>query len=260
VGLPQVLVQSVLDDSGVAIPVVTYQPYGSGQTIVIEGAGMWRWAFLPPQHAAKDKIYPALWQSLIQWLVSQQELPSGQQVGIRSDRATFLTGDQVSATVLVRTPEQFRGASGELALEVLLEGPDMPLPKRLSATPSGTDGELYRVDFGTLDVGYYTASVVQSPRDEVLAETALEVRDPWFESLELEARPDIMRRIAEISGGKVLEPEQVSTLVQDYQQRLETSRPQQVERTTVWDRPLVLLAVLSAWLGSWIFRRRSGLV
>lgn len=260
VGLPQVLVQSVLDDSGVALPVVTYQPYGSGQTIVIEGAGMWRWAFLPPQHAVKDKVYPALWQSLIQWLVSQQELPSGQKVGIRSDRATFLTGDQVSATVLVRTPEEFRDKSGELALEVLLEGPDMPVPKRFTPTPSGTDGELFRVDFGTLGVGYYTASVVRGERDEKLAETALEIRDPWFESLELEARPDVMRRIAEISGGKVLEPKQVATIVQEFQQRLEANRPQQVKRTTLWDRPMVLLAVLSAWLGSWIVRRRSGLV
>jgi hypothetical protein len=69
-----------------------------------------------------------------------------------------------------------------------------------------------------------------------------------------------MRRIAEISGGKVLQPEQIATLVQEFQQRLEANRPQQVERTTLWDRPLVLLAVLTAWLGSWIVRRRSGLV
>ncbi len=260
VGLPQVLVQSVLDQSGTAIPVVTYQPYGRGQSIVVEGAGMWRWAFLPPQHAAKDKIYPTLWQSLIQWIVSQQDLMPGQKVGIRSDRATFLTGDRATATVLVSSPEEFQKPSGELDLGVLLEGPGLPLPRRVAPSASGGDLGLFRADFGTLGVGYYTASVVRGDSDEVLAETALEVRDPWFERLELDARPDLMRRIADISGGEPLSPDDVSGLCERFQERLSAGRQEIVTRSTLWDRPLVLVIVLSAWLTTWIVRRRSGLV
>jgi hypothetical protein len=260
VGLPQVLVQSVLDQSGAAIPVVTYQPYGRGQSIVVEGAGMWRWAFLPPQHAAKDKIYPTLWQSLIQWIVSQQDLMPGQKIGIRSDRATFLTGDRATATVLVSTPDEFQKANGELDLGVLLEGPGLPLPRRVAPAATGGDLGLFRADFGTLGVGYYTASVVRGDSDEVLAETALEVRDPWFERLELDARPDLMRRIAEISGGQPLAPEDVSELCDRFQERLAAGRQETVTRQTLWDRPLVLVVVLAAWLTTWIVRRRSGLV
>jgi hypothetical protein len=260
VGLPQVLVQSVLDQSGTAIPVVTYQPYGRGQSIVVEGAGMWRWAFLPPQHAAKDKIYPTLWQSLIQWIVSQQDLMPGQKVGIRSDRATFLTGDRATATVLISAPEEFQKPSGELDLGVLLDGPGLPLPRRLAPAASGGDLGLFRADFGTLGVGYYTASVVRGDSDEVLAETALEVRDPWFERLELDARPDLMRRIADISGGEPLSPDDVSGLCERFQERLSEGRQETVTRSTLWDRPLVLIIVLSAWLTTWIVRRRSGLV
>ena len=89
-GLPQVLVQSSSGEGvGDAIPVVTYQAYGRGQTIVVEGAGMWRWAFLPPQHADKDKIYPTLWQSLVQWIVSQQDIMPGQTLAVRADRAWY---------------------------------------------------------------------------------------------------------------------------------------------------------------------------
>jgi hypothetical protein len=260
VGLPQVLVQSVLDESGTAIPVVTYQPYGGGQSIVVEGAGMWRWAFLPPQHAAKDKIYPTLWQSLIQWIVSQQDLMPGQKVGIRSDRATFLTGDRATATVLVSAPEAFQKANGELDLGVLLEGPGLPLPRRVAPAATGGDLGIFRADFGTLGVGYYTASVVRGDGDEVLAETALEVRDPWFERLELDARPDLMRRIADISGGEALVPGDVNDLCERFQERLSAGRQETVTRSTLWDRPLVLIVVLAAWLTSWIVRRRSGLV
>ena len=43
-------------------PVLTYQPYGSGRSVVIEGAGMWRWAFLPPQQREQGDLYGALAQ------------------------------------------------------------------------------------------------------------------------------------------------------------------------------------------------------
>jgi hypothetical protein len=260
VGLPQVLVQSTSDGSGDVTPVVTYQPYGRGQTIVVEGAGMWRWAFLPPQHAAKDKIYPALWQSMIQWIVSQQDLMPGQKVAIRSDRATFLTGDRATATVLVSSDSEFRNSTGETGLEVLLEGPGLRLPRRVTPGATGSGEGLFRADFGTLDVGYYTASVVGGDKDKVLAETAVEVRDTWFERLELDARPDVMRRVAQISGGETLDIAKVGDLAERFRQRVAEGRQQKEVRTTMWDRPIVLLTILSAWLCCWIVRRRSGLV
>jgi hypothetical protein len=260
VGLPQVLVQSTSDGTGEAVPVVTYQPYGRGQTIVVEGAGMWRWAFLPPQHAAKDKIYPALWQSMIQWIVSQQDLMPGQTVAIRSDRATFLTGDRATATVLVSPESEFLDASNQNGLEVLLEGPGLPLPKRVAPSATGAGDGLFRADFGTLDVGYYTASVVAGNNDKVLAETAIEVRDPWFERLELDARPDMMRRVAETSGGHIVDPAKVGELADEFRRRVAEGRQTKEIRTTLWDRPAVLITVLSAWLCCWIVRRRSGLV
>lgn len=260
-GLPQVLIQSVVDaSSGTSVPVVTYQPYGAGQTIVVEGAGMWRWAFLPPQHANKDKVYPALWQSLIQWVVSQQDLMPGQRVAIRSDRASFLAGDRVTASLLVKEPAEFRDAQGQLDLAVLVKSVEGGLPKRVTPAASGLEENYFRVDLGELDVGYYTASVVRGERDEVLAETAIEVRDPWFENLEVDARPDLMRRIARISGGEALAPSELSELARIHAERLEENRPKKMIRTTLWDRPIVLSLILCGWVATWIVRRRSGLV
>lgn len=259
-GLPQVLIQSIDDSSGQSIPVVTYQSYGRGQTIVVEGAGMWRWAFLPPQHANKDKIYPSLWQSMIQWVVSQQDLMPGQEVAIRSDLASFIAGDRVTASILVKQPERFTDAQGRSDLTVLLEPTEGPLPRRISPAASGLDETVFRVDFGDLPVGYYTAAVVRGADDEVLAETAMEVRDPWYESLDVDARPDLMRRIAQLSGGEVIDPDDVPRLVEKFTRRLEENRPTKMVRTTMWDRPPVLMLILSGWIGTWIVRRRIGLI
>ncbi len=266
-GLPQVLMQSTslpgteetVMSAGI-VPLVTYQPIGSGQSIVVEGAGMWRWAFLPPQHAAKDKIYPTLWQSLVQWIIAQQDMMPGQDISVRPDRATFLSGDRASATVLMREPNRWNDQQGRNDLSVLVQGSEEDLPQRFGMVSGGNDNAMLRVDLGVLDVGYYTLKVVSGERDEVLAVSAFEVRDPWFESLEVDARPDIMSQIARLSSGEVLAQEEVGSLPKRFQERLRAQNPSREIRTTLWDRPFVLVLILISWIGTWMVRRLSGLV
>ncbi len=263
-GLPQVLMQSTVnnaaDSSNNTIPIVTYQPFGGGQSIVVEGAGMWRWAFLPPQHASKDKIYPTLWQSLVQWIISQQDMMPGQEVAIRPDRATFLSGDRASCSVTLRNPAKWNADGNESSLSILMQSPDSELPKRFSITPSGIDSSLFRGELGALEVGYYALKVVQGTQDEVLAATAFEVRDPWFESLEVDARPDVMRQISRLSGGEVLQPEQVPELVARFEEQILKQQKHEETRTSMWDHPLVLITILLGWISTWVVRRQSGLV
>jgi hypothetical protein len=254
-GLPQVLMQST-GAAGSSFPMVTYQPIGAGQTIVVEGAGMWRWAFLPPEHASKDKIYPTLWQSMVQWIISQQDMLPGQDVSIRADRASYLAGDQASASVSLKNPGQWQIDE----LSVLLQSADFELPKRLTLTASGVDSSLFRVDLGPLNVGYYSLKVVRGESDQVLAASAFEVRDPWFESLEVDARPDIMRQVSRLSNGEVLTAEDVPKLVAKFEEQVRSQQKHEEIRTTMWDRPWVLLLVLGCWVTSWIIRRRSGIV
>lgn len=254
-GLPQVLMQSAIT-GGETIPIVTYQPLGAGQTIVVEGAGMWRWAFLSPEHASKDKIYPTLWQSMIQWIISQQDMLPGQDISIRPDRATYLAGDRASASVTLKNPASWAIED----LSVLLQTAEFELPKRLTLTASGVDNGLFRVDLGALEVGYYSLKVVRGESDEILAAGAFEVRDPWFESLEVDARPDVMRQISRLSGGEVVDPRDVAQLAERFAQQIRSQQKHEETRTTMWDRPWVLLIVLGSWITSWIVRRRSGIV
>ncbi len=259
-GLPQVLIQSIADREGRSVPVVTRQPYGSGQTIVVEGAGMWRWAFLPPEHADKDEVYWSLWQSLIAWVISSQDFLPGQAVAIRPDRATFLTGDRITASLMVRESSDATSTPDPFELSVLLESEPGTLPQRFQPVAVGLENDFYRVDFGNLDVGLHSARVVRGDDDQVIAETSIEVRDPWFENLEVDARPDLMRGIARESGGDVIPPDEIQTLVDRFEQRLKAGQNVRVRRTTLWDHPLIFLTILGGWMTTWFVRRRFGLV
>lgn len=221
---------------------------------------MWRWAFLPPEHSDKEKVYSTLWQSLVQWIVSQQDLLPGQRVSLRPDKAAFLTGDKITASVLLNNVDEFLSGSSELSLAVILESQDSVLPRRFSLVATEESSDLFRVDMGNLDVGYYTAKVLDTTNDRILSESSVEVRDPWFEKLEADARPDIMQRVAVMSGGEVIREEQISSLVDRFEQRVLESRPLEVKRSSIWDRPLVLLSILMIWFVSWVVRRRSGTI
>lgn len=259
-GLPQVLLQSESDGQNKPTPIISYQQIGNGTSVVIEGSGMWRWAFLPPEHSDKEKVYSTLWQSLVQWIVSQQDLLPGQRVSLRPDKAAFLTGDKITASVLLNNVDEFLSGSSELSLAVILESQDSVLPRRFSLVATEESSDLFRVDMGNLDVGYYTAKVLDTTNDQILSESSVEVRDPWFEKLEADARPDIMQRVAVMSGGEVTREEQISSLVDRFEQRVLESRPLEVKRSSIWDRPLVLLSILTVWLVSWVVRRRSGTI
>jgi hypothetical protein len=254
VGLPQVLVQSATDASGESVPLVSHQPYGSGQTVVVEGAGMWRWAFLPPQQARSQSVYAQLWQGLMQWLISQQELLPGQDLALRSDRLVYVTGDSVGASVLAADPN--RGT----VPDCLLKSDSESLPKRIQATRAADQSGVFRIRMGNLPPGHYTATLEGLDSGKPGASTEFDVRDPWFERLEVDARPGLMRQIAERSGGRVLTMANVGSVADDFAEHLKISRPERTRRTALWDRPWVLLATLGAWVTCWVTRRKSGLV
>ncbi|MCA9138492.1 MAG: hypothetical protein KDB00_17090 [Planctomycetales bacterium] len=253
IGLPQVLVQSTMDDSGQSIPIVSHQPFGSGQSVVVEGAGMWRWAFLPPEKADAEKVYAGLWQGLMQWLISQAALLPGQTITLRSDRLSFVTGDDVTATILVSDMNRTS------VPDCLIEGDSLELPRRRSPTPVPDQPGVFRLNYGDLPPGHYRGKLDTADPSES-CETEFDVRDPWFERLEVDARPGLLRQISERSGGKVVLPDQVATISKDFLDYLQTSRPEKSRRTPLWDRSWVLITILGGWTVCWIMRRQSGLV
>ena len=114
------------------VPVICYQPVGNGRVVVIEGAGMWRWAFLPAQYEQHDESYGVLWRSLVRWLVSGAGLLPSQQFALRTDKVTFSTAEIVTANLLA-SAERSGGPP-----VVKLTGKTLEKPRLLGATPTAT--------------------------------------------------------------------------------------------------------------------------
>jgi hypothetical protein len=238
-------------------PVVTFQPYGSGRTVVIEGAGMWRWAFLPPEQRDQTGLYGSLWHSLIRWLASGAGLPPGRSRALRADKIVFDTNEPASATLLLR-----RDSSAAELPRIDLEGDALPSRKQFTPVASADEPGTFRVLFGPLLEGRYRARIVArdnsaaAPTDEI----AFDVRGFAEEQLDRAARPDLMARIAAESGGAVLASGSSRELINGLEAARARSQTEQVLRYPAWDRWWLLLSIVAAWGTAWMLRRSAGLV
>jgi len=242
---------------GAAAPVVTYQPYGSGRVVVIEGAGMWRWAFLPPQYRDQSDVYGSLWHSLIRWLASGPGLPPGRDLALRADKVAFRTNEPVTATLLVRDEVARREIP-----KVSLEGQAADTKKSFTPVAAGDEPGTFRVLFGSLPRGRYRARIAGSGvlASSSAGEIAFDVRDFADEQFDRAARPDLMARIAHDSGGAILATGSPGELIAQLEAARARSRTEQVLRYPAWDRWWLYLGIIAFWATAWMLRRSAGLV
>jgi hypothetical protein len=243
---------------GPAVPAVTYRPVGAmanGRVVVVEGAGMWRWAFLPPQHQDRDELYGSLWRSLVRWLVTNVGLLPSQRLLVRADKGTFNTEDNAGVTLLVRESQWSGGGP-----RIELSGAAIAEPQTVPCKPWGNTPGQYHADLGRLAEGHYRLRVAGAGKEETSAETAFEVRGNLRERLDVKAQPATMAWIAQSSGGAVLEQADPGTLARQFDEHLVRSRPERIVRTPAWDRWWVLVGVFAIWGTSWGLRRWSGLI
>ena len=246
---------AVAGGSGEETPVDTFQPYGGGRVVVVEGAGMWRWAFLPPAYADHDTTYGSLWQSLLRWLVSGAGLLPGQDMALRTDQVTFGSNEPATATLLVRR----EAAQGQIP-HIELTGDALDAPRIVTPTAAGEGPGVFRVAFGELPEGRYQARIADQPAEKSGARTVFDVRRLLEEQLDLKARPDLMARIAASTGGIELQAGTAAEIAAAFTAHLDRSRPERIRRITAWDRWWVMLGTLFVWTMAWGVRRHSGLV
>jgi len=235
-------------------PVVTYQPYGAGRVVVIEGAGMWRWAFLPPQQQ-HDEVYGAMWHGLLRWLVSSADLLPGQKLALRGEKVRFGPAEPAAVTLLLRAD-----AAGGPVPAVELRGDGITGARAVTPVALGDEPGTYRAVFGPLPEGRYQARVAGADPTAPTAGAAFEVRNLSDERLDLKARPDLMARVADESGGAVLGGDDPDDLARRLGEQWERTRSGQVRRVAAWDRWWVLTGVLTVWAAAWTLRRSAGLV
>ena len=231
------------------LPVIAYERYGRGRSMVIATASTWRWQMLLPH---EDMSHERFWRQVLRWLATAAPAP----VELSLDRDSYGVGEQVNvrARVSNRAYAPVNDATVWLRLtdsagtirDIQLEG-------------SIDDQGIYTGTFKVRNVGIHTIEVTATPSygEALEASARFLAAEPIAEFIDAGLDADLLKTMAELSGGKFYTEIDVERLMKDLK-RLENVVTASVEQE-IWDMPIVLFLLVGLFALEWLIRRRKGM-
>jgi hypothetical protein len=244
--LAVVLAGSELPDGPVLI---AYQRYGQGRTISLNAGGLWRWSFRETGQEESEIAYQRFWISLLQWLLGGNEFLPGSDVALASARRYYTSEQPMQFLISTRNLDR---AVYQPRLLISGNGKTTEVEPR-------PHGESFAAEAGPFAPGTYTVTLKNNVGKPADFSQSIEVVSASVEKRELSADPEMMRQLAETSGGAVVGAADVARLPEIVRQR-EAARLLSPERQSVWDRWWVMLGIFGLLGAEWWLRRREGLL
>ncbi|MCA9041302.1 MAG: hypothetical protein KDA65_13195 [Planctomycetaceae bacterium] len=240
-----------LDASGQ--PAIVRMRYGRGSVVGVLGDGLWQWSLLPPEKHDLVSFYDTFWSNLVRWMAMGSDFQPGQQVAMNLSRTSVRLGDPLIVDVVYKhTPAA--GAHPELKLT------DPESETRVVALFRVAGREpRFRTELKPDIVGVHRLVVDAPGMQPAQLDSNFNVYDINIERLSTAANPMALQILAEHSGGKFLEADQLSELSEHLlRHRAAVMIPPKLE--FIWDQ-WVIMTLLLLWCGSeWLFRRSAGLL
>jgi hypothetical protein len=236
------------------LPVVALGEYGRGRSMAICTDASWMWSFGAAGAGNSSHLYDKFWNNAIRWLVRDPDLTP---VKVSSERPAIEPGEAIAAVVTARTPDWGPAAGAEVELELVQADENRPVARQKAV--AGPDGTA-RMELVPPKPGPYKV-IAKASRNGVelgQGEDAVAVRAAGPELSDAAPRPDLLKAIAQATGGSFLEaPTSLPQLPLIDPETVEVGRRKDLP---IWDR-WWLLAILAAAIASeWMLRRRWGYV
>jgi uncharacterized membrane protein len=234
-------------------PLVAVREVGAGRTLAVTTDGSWRWGFVAAESGQGNRAYLRFWSSALRWLVRD---PGLAPVQVEPDAPAVEPGSPVGLSVSVRAPDWGPGAGRRVDAELVDEAGRSVARGQAVA---GADGNA-RVELTPPGPGAYKIVAKSDSKDGRAPDTAtaaVAVRGAGPEDADAAPRPELLRAIAEATGGAfdVIPGGDLPKLALADPEVVEIGRRKAVP---IWDRAWYLAALALALAGEWILRRRWG--
>jgi hypothetical protein len=231
-------------------PAIVAMNYGRGRVVSVLGEGLWRWSLLPPELKQYRGAYDAFWSNTVRWLALGGEFQPGQQVSLKLGRASVRLGDPLVFDVATKAnPPGF-------APMLRLIDPD---GKEQTLRPDPIPGvDLRRQATMTPDkAGVWRVILSAPPLTPATQERRFSVYDVNMERLRTDARPAVMKALADQTGGLFFDADDPADLAHELA-RQQSARLVPPRPVYAWDTGW-FLTLLLVWVGiEWIGRRQAG--
>jgi uncharacterized membrane protein len=251
------LLATVTDESQKAWPALVTQRFGAGRVTGLLLADLWRWGM---RDEAGRVDLEKLWRQLFRWSVV--DVPDALELQVTDLEGQ---GGKVKRVTMRVRDEAFQAVDDALVrMEVTREGGEKVV---LHGDPSLREAGLFEAEFVNEEAGSYRVEAVVEKMGEAEEVGAAKVmgkkvtgwvHDP-VPGITADLRPatDWMERLAEGTGGKVLELADMARLPELLGKLNVPVMDKRVE--PLWHGGWVFLLVLGLLVGEWALRRKAGL-
>jgi hypothetical protein len=240
-------------DPGAFSPGIAVKNYGKGKVMAITTTPFWRWDFLLWGIGKDNRAYQTFWNNSIRWLVIREDMDL---VNLFTDKKTYKGGERITlkAKVFDQNYQKIKDAS----VVANIKGEALPDSEviNLSLDELGD----YTTTLRALPPGKYifAGSVFRDGRKIGTKKGEFFVEEFSMEDADLKTDFDLLRRIAEASGGKYYEQEDIGNLPNDI--GLLEKEKQSTKEISLWNNPLLLAIFVLCLSIEWAIRKRSQLL
>ncbi len=227
---------------------IAYQRYGQGKALSLNASGLWRWAFRETGQAESEAAYRRFWISLLQWLLAGSQFLPGADVALTSARREYNSEQPMQFLIATRN---FDRANYRPRLVISNATQNVEVEPRAR-------GDSFVAEAGPFPPGTYQVSLRNNVGQPAELRQSIEVIPTAIETRELGADPELMKVLAETSGGAPVSAADLPRLP-DIVRRWEAARQLAHRQQPVWDRWWLLGTMLTLLGLEWWLRRREGL-
>jgi len=237
-----------------AEPVIVFQRYGNGKSLLITADSLWNWAFGVWAFKEEANYYSQFWSQTIRWMATRADT---KLVNVKTNKPTYSPDEQVQITARVYNETYQPISDAELLLEV------SPPTGKAFQIPSNVDPALrglYSAQFLASGKGTYKITATGSLSGKQLGTDSVEiaVQTPLIEFENPQLNEELLKQLADLSGGVYTPLMQIDSLpskIKDVSSTITT-----VYEDELWDSPIILLIAVGILSAEWILRKRKGLV
>lgn len=229
-------------------PLVAWQRYGSGKVMFVGTDQLWRLRF-----KRGDQYHARFWGQAIQFLTLSRLLGENKRIRLEAERKTYQAGERVLLHANVLDPEFNPVTAGSYTVLVETIPPQgEPRAVALKAVPEAPG--VYQGFFTPERDGVYR--VLTPPQDATASnQVEVQVTAAGREQLEPALQQELLDKVAEASGGKLLGVRDLASLpdlLKD-QPRTVALPPREKE---LWNHGLIFVVLLGCLGAEWFLRRR----
>jgi uncharacterized membrane protein len=241
-------------EGGQPLPALVEQRFGRGRVGAVLIGDLWRWSM---RRTAKDEEdLEKSWRQTIRWLVG--DVPMRVELDVDRGDGEDILGAPVTLSVTARDKNYSPLENASVTVHV--SGGPHAKPLELTAEPSDRKAGVYQTTYVPRQPGAYRAHATVKAADN---SDVGEVHAGWTsepaanEFRDLLANRELLARIAERTGGEVVEADDIESFVDSLPTRAaEITEPYVMP---LWHRPGIFLFAIACLVAEWGLRRWKGL-